>query len=117
MPTISPPAPTGERRTAVRDARLQRALRISQLRRQVLAAALSVFAVAFGFVAFDGSMGTGRTASAAAPASSPQTSTDAFGGSTSSVPPASAFDGASSPDGSSSSLPAQQPAPVQTSQS
>jgi hypothetical protein len=72
---LPPPAHIQARKAAAEQARLQRSRRIDQLRRQVLVAALSTFAIAFGFVAFDGSMGAGRSSSASASspaASAPQ---------------------------------------------
>ena len=63
---LPPPAHLQARKAAAEQARLQRSRRIDQLRRQVLVAALSTFAIAFGFVAFDGSMGAGRSSSASA---------------------------------------------------
>jgi hypothetical protein len=57
--------PPQDRRVAAERARQQRMLRVGQLRNQVIAAAVATFALAFGLVAFDGSMGS-QTASSAA---------------------------------------------------
>ena len=62
-PTVA--APPADRRIAADRAREQRALRVGQLRNQVIAAAVATFALAFGLVAFDGSMGS-QTASSTA---------------------------------------------------
>ncbi|MEA2148842.1 MAG: hypothetical protein QOD69_672 [Solirubrobacteraceae bacterium] len=84
MPLPPPTVPDDRRRVAER-ARRARTLRVGRLRRQVLAVALGTFALAFGVVAFDGSMGA-QTASSAASSrsgaavsgSSQPLSTDAF---------------------------------------
>ncbi|HUR84951.1 MAG TPA: hypothetical protein VMY78_06365 [Solirubrobacteraceae bacterium] len=58
------PAPTDDRRTAGLQARLERTRRIAQLRSRVVATALGTFVLAFGIVAFDGSMGDATPGSA-----------------------------------------------------
>ncbi len=63
MPSATP-EPTGERRVAALQARLDRTRRIAQLRSRVVATALGTFVLAFGLVAFDGSMGTAAPSSA-----------------------------------------------------
>jgi hypothetical protein len=82
MPRTST-ASTDERRAAAQRARLARAARIARLRRRVLATALGTFALAFGVIAFDGSMGSATATSAPAPdpgpaaaASAPQQAQD-----------------------------------------
>jgi hypothetical protein len=65
MPPTST-ASTDERRAAAQRARLERANRITRLRRQVLATALATFALAFAVIALDGSMGSPTSGSAAA---------------------------------------------------
>jgi hypothetical protein len=77
MPPTSS-ASTDERRVAAHQARLARTERIARLRRQVLAAALATFALAFGVVAFDGSMGSAAAGSSAAATSSGQTAQEEF---------------------------------------
>ncbi len=69
LPPPTPAAPPQDRRRAADRARAQRAQRVGQLRNQVLAAALATFALAFGLVAFDGSMGSQTASSAASPGS------------------------------------------------
>jgi hypothetical protein len=59
-------ASTDARRAAAQHARLERSRRIARLRRRVLAAALATFALAFGVIAFDGSMGSTAAKSSAA---------------------------------------------------
>ncbi len=66
---LPPPTRPDDRRVAASRARLQRTLRVVRLRRQVLAGAFATFALAFGLVAFDGSMGKATTSSAALPSS------------------------------------------------
>jgi hypothetical protein len=82
--SLTPPASPDERRAAAHASRLQRTRRIAQLRRQVLATALATFALAFGLIAFDGSMGQGQASSAnAAAAPSGRPTTDDLGAATS----------------------------------
>jgi hypothetical protein len=71
-------ASTDERRAAAQHARLERSRRIARLRRMVVAAALATFALAFGVIAFDGSMGAGAASSSgsSAPTTSAQTAQD-----------------------------------------
>lgn len=52
------PASADERRAAAQAARLGRARRVARLRRGVAATALATFALAFGVIAYDGSMGS-----------------------------------------------------------
>jgi hypothetical protein len=99
-------------RAALGRARLaERARRVTRIRRTVVAATLAAFALAWGVIVFDGSMGkttlasTSTTASAAATATSTATAT--------ATPTASSGDGTS--DDSSSS--GDTPAAVTTSQS
>lgn len=76
MPSMSS-ASTDERRAAARHARLQRSRRIARLRYRVLAAALATFALAYGVIAFDGSMGSMAASSGSTAAtSSAQTAQD-----------------------------------------
>jgi|GEM_PF-3916175 len=74
---LPPPTDVVERQAAARQTRLRRANRIALLRRQVMAGALSVFVLAFGLVAFDGSMGSGRSSASAASSSSSASSASA----------------------------------------
>ncbi len=59
-----------EKRALAQQARLARAARIMQLRRQVLAAAAATFVLATGVVAWDGSMGGEMTSASPATAAS-----------------------------------------------
>jgi hypothetical protein len=112
---LPPPTMPEDRRHAAERARRARTLRIGRLRRQVLAAALGTFALAFGLVAFDGSMGAQTANSAASSRSgsavggSSQPSTDAFGDP---LPEDLGGD-----DGGAQPAPAPAPAPVTSSQS
>jgi hypothetical protein len=95
------PTPQPEDRVALGRARLAaRARRVARIRRRVVAATLAAFALAWGVIVFDGSMGattlasttattTTSTATATATAT-PTTSSSSNGssGSTSSSPPA-----------------------------
>jgi hypothetical protein len=102
-----------DRRVAAEHARAQRALRVGRLRNQVLAAAVATFALAFGLVAFDGSMGT-HTATSSAAAGSGAAVTG------SSSPPPATDDFGSRDDGQSQEFapgPDQGPAPATSSQS
>lgn len=63
---LPPPAHIQARKAAAEQARIKRIQRIARLRRQVIVAGVSTFAIAFGFVAFDGSMGAGKSSSASA---------------------------------------------------
>ena len=94
MAIPAPASSIGDPRAIAQEARRQRGERIARLRRQVLAAAVATFALAFALVAFDGSMGTSTKAAAgsgAAATSSSQPATSASG----------QFDDSSTLDGSS----------------
>jgi hypothetical protein len=59
-----------------------RAERIARLRRRVAAVALATFAVAFGAIAYDGSMGTTASSSASQQAAVTSTTTSSSAGTT-----------------------------------
>jgi hypothetical protein len=97
------PTPQPEDRVALGRARLAaRTRRVAQIRRRVVAATLAAFALAWGVIVFDGSMGattlasttattTTSTATATATATATPTTSSSSGdssGSTSSSPPA-----------------------------
>jgi hypothetical protein len=105
--------PPADRRIAADRAREQRALRVGRLRNQVIAAAVATFALAFGLVAFDGSMGS-QTASSAASSGSGAAVTGS-----SAQPPATDDLGGFDDGGSQDFAPGpdQGPAPVTSSQS
>ena len=68
-----PPSPPLDKRAAARELLAARARRVSAIRRRVIAATLAAFALAWGTVVWDGSMG----ASAAATAATAQAGRDA----------------------------------------
>ena len=78
MPTSPPP---GDRAALARERLAARARRASNLRRRIVAGALASFALAWGVIAFDGSMGatadttTSASTQAAAPATATATAT------------------------------------------
>ena len=73
MPTSPPP---GDRAALARERLAARARRASNLRRRVVAGALASFALAWGVIAFDGSMGaTADTTTASTQAAAPATAT------------------------------------------
>ena len=109
-PTVARPA--ADRRADADRAREQRALRVGRLRNQVTAAALATFALAFGLVAFDGSMGS-QTASSAASAGSGAAVT----GSSAQPPATDDFGALDDGGGSQEFAPDGSPAPVTSSQS
>jgi hypothetical protein len=95
------PTPQPEDRVALGRARLAaRTRRVAQIRRRVVAATLAAFALAWGVIVFDGSMGattlasttaTTTTSTATATATATPTTSSSSGdtsGSTSSSPPA-----------------------------
>lgn len=116
MPLPPPTAPPDPRIAAER-ARAQRTQRVGRLRRQVIAASATTFALAFGLVAFNGSMGAQTASSKAAAATRQQ------------QPPADDFapsddlgagsddSGASSDDFGQANSPGRAPAPATSSQS
>lgn len=104
MPTTDP-----------QNARLRRALRIMQLRKQVLAAALATFVLAFALVAADGSMGSASTKAAT---SSGPADSDAIPATTDELgDDAGSFDDSGSFDDGGGGFAGSSADPVQTSQS
>ena len=69
MPAAAPLSPAERARRKLR----ARAERIARLRRRVAAVALTTFAVAFGAIAYDGSMGTATSSSTGAQAAATTT--------------------------------------------
>src|SRR3982751_2081099 len=59
-----------------RDKLRARAKRISRMRKRVVAASLAIFALAFGVIAFDGSMGTTTSTQTTASAATAATTND-----------------------------------------
>jgi hypothetical protein len=112
LPPPTLPGPREDRRIAADRARDRRALRVGQLRNQVIAASVATFALAFGLVAFDGSMGSQTASSSASPGSGAAVTGSA-------QPPATDDFGTLDDGGSGQPAPGpdQGPAPVTSSQS
>jgi hypothetical protein len=80
-----------------------RAARISRMRKRVVAVSLAIFALAFGAIAYDGSMGTTTSAQTTASVSSTAGSTSSGDQTTSSDDQTGSSDDSTSSDDSSSS--------------
>jgi hypothetical protein len=70
--------------SAAREAVAARARRLSLIRRRVVAATLAAFVLAWGVIAFDGSMGTNATSTATASAATADGGSSADSGSSAS---------------------------------
>ena len=80
-----------------------RAERIARLRRRVAAVALATFAVAFGAIAYDGSMGTTASSSASEQAAVTSTTTSSSAATTTTDDSTSADDSTSTDDSTTTS--------------
>jgi uncharacterized membrane protein YgcG len=94
-----------------------RARRMAVIRRRVLVATLATFALAWGVIAFDGSMGSTTTASTQAATATTSSSTGTTSSSDGTTSSSSADDSSSSSDNNSSSSSNGSSAAVTTSQS
>jgi hypothetical protein len=100
--SAQPPSPAELAKERLR----ARAERISRLRRRVAAVALATFAVAFGAIAYDGSMGTAASSSASQQAAvNSTTSTSSSTSSTGTSSTSSDDSSSTSSDDSSSTSP------------